>query len=104
MLECPYEKYREFDENDLKSNRKTLNKYFIIIESFSMFSRRIENFIDASEESGSLHTDPQITKKVFSFILKVHIFVIDFKRIWENLLPTKHSLILNGVFQLNERW
>ena len=63
-------KYGEFDESDLKSNRKTLNKSFIIIESFSRFATRIDNCIDASEAAGALHTDPQITNVLFSVILK----------------------------------
>ena len=73
-LECLHKNCREFDENALDSNRKTLNKSVIIIECFSMFAKRIENFIDVAEASGDLHTDPQITNKVFSVILKAHIF------------------------------
>ena len=44
------------------------------MESFTMFAKRIENCIDAAEVSGDLHIDTQITNKVFSVILKVHIF------------------------------
>jgi hypothetical protein len=44
------------------------------MESFTMFSKRIENCIDAAEAAGALHIDTQITNKVFSIILKVHIF------------------------------
>ena len=72
-----HENYREFDENDVESNGKTLNKSFIMMESFTMFSKRIENCIDAAEAAeaaGALHTDTQITNKVFSVILKAHIF------------------------------
>ena len=41
-LEYLHENCRNFDENDLDLNRMTLNKSFIIIESFSMFAKRIE--------------------------------------------------------------
>ena len=69
-----HENYREFDENDVESNGKTLNKSFIMMESFTTFSKRIENCIDTAEVAGALHTDTQITNKVFSIILKAHIF------------------------------
>ena len=62
------QKYGEFDEDDLKSNRKTF--FFIIIEYFIMFAGRIENCIDAAEVAGALHNDPQITNNFFSVILK----------------------------------
>ena len=73
-MECPHEIYREFDENDVDSNGKTLNKSFIMMESFTMFAKRIENCIDVAEAAGALHTDTQITNKVFSVMLKAHIF------------------------------
>ena len=72
------------------------------MDSFTIFSKRIENCIDAAEAAeaaGALHTDTQITNKVFSVILKAHIFIIECKSRGENLLPTKHSLILNNVFE-----
>ena len=41
-LEGLHENCRDFDEDDLDLNRITLNKSFIIIESFSMFAKRID--------------------------------------------------------------
>ena len=47
------------------------------MESFTVFTKRIENCIDTAElaeASGALHTDAKIKNKVFIDILKIHIF------------------------------
>ena len=74
---------------------KTLNKSFIMMESFTMFAKRIENCIDVAKAAGVLYTDTQITNKVFSIMLKVRVFMIECDSGGNNLILTKHSLLLN---------
>ena len=80
-LECLCENYGDLDENDLEATEKALKQEFDILKPFSVFAKRVEDWMGIEEVARDPQIDAQIVNKVFSTLLKSDV-LHDGERKW----------------------